>query len=68
MHISLNNRTEMIEDVNQISVADLLKYKKFSFKMIVMKINNQLIKKEDYEITIIKDGDDVLALHLMSGG
>ncbi|MGV8147268.1 MAG: MoaD/ThiS family protein [Alkaliphilus sp.] len=33
-----------------------------------MKINSQLIKKEEYETTQISDGDDVKVIHLLAGG
>jgi sulfur carrier protein len=67
MKIILNNREETL-DCDTISVSELLKVKKFSFKMLVVKINGILVKKNEYEITLISDGDDVMVLHLISGG
>jgi len=40
----------------------------FTFPMIVVKINGRLVKKEDYERMFIGDGDNVEAIHLISGG
>ncbi|MBT3301883.1 MAG: thiamine biosynthesis protein ThiS, partial [Bacteroidetes bacterium] len=40
----------------------------FTFKLLVIKINGVFVKKEKYETTIISDGDDVMVLHLISGG
>ena len=51
-----------------MSVEQLLKIKNFTFPMIIIKINGKLIKKENYSDSIVKDGDDVTALHLISGG
>lgn len=67
MKIHLNNNGETI-DKDQISVSELLVLKNFTFKMLVIKINGKLVKKMDYETTMIHDGDEVHVLHLISGG
>jgi thiamine biosynthesis protein ThiS len=67
MKITLNNRIEFFEE-NTLTFEALFLKKKFSFKMLVTKLNGNLVKKEDRSITQIKDGDDVMVLHLVSGG
>jgi thiamine biosynthesis protein ThiS len=67
MKITLNNREERI-DQNNISVQELIDLKKYSFKMLVTKVNGQLVKKEDREKVFIKEGDNVAIIHLISGG
>jgi len=67
MVIILNNKSEFFEG-DELTVNQILKKKKFTFKMLIIKINGQLIKKSDYDSTIVKDGDDVMILHLISGG
>jgi sulfur carrier protein len=65
--ILLNNREEeFLKD--SISVAEMLVLKKFSYKMRIIKVNGLLISKEKYDSTVIKDGDDVQMMYLMSGG
>lgn len=67
MKILLNNREE--EFVTEtISISEMLLFKRFSFKMRIIKINGVLISKEKYDSTIIHSGDDVQMLYLMSGG
>ena len=51
-----------------ISVSELLVLKNFTFKLLIVKINGQLVKKDEYDLTMIHDGDDVTVLHLISGG
>lgn len=68
MKILLNNRPEEFEEQQQISISALLEQKKYSFKMLVIKVNGQLVVRDAYATTFIKDGDDVMVLHLMSGG
>ena len=67
MKIILNNRAEEFE-AGRLSVTDLLEQKKFTFKMRIVKINGKLVKKEDYNSTIINEGDKVDMIYLMSGG
>lgn len=67
MKIILNNTAEEIQ-VDYLSVKELLEIKNFTFKMIVVKVNGQLIKQTFYENTFIKDGDEVAVMHLVSGG
>lgn len=67
MKILLNNRDEEF-DKESISVSEMLYFKKFSFRMRIIKINGILISKEKYDSTIIRNGDDVQMVYLMSGG
>ena len=67
MKLTVNNREEII-DRESLNITELLEEKKFSFKMLVIKVNGQLIKKPEYNSTQLKDGDDVVVLHLISGG
>jgi len=67
MQLILNNNQEEIPG-NLITVTELLKFKNFTFKMLVTKINGVLVQKSAYESTIIRDGDIVNVLHLISGG
>jgi sulfur carrier protein len=67
MKIALNNREEIIEK-DSLTVQELLELKNFSFKMLVIKVNGKLIKKTEYQVTTLAEGDDVMVLHLISGG
>jgi sulfur carrier protein len=67
MNIILNNNNETF-DADKLSITELLGLKNYTFKMLIIKINGQLVKQEGYSSTYIKDGDDVMVLHLISGG
>ncbi len=67
MNIILNNNSESFEN-KEMSIAEILKVKNFIFKMLVIKVNDKIIKKQEYETTIVKEGDNVVILHLVSGG
>jgi thiamine biosynthesis protein ThiS len=67
MEITLNNTREIILEDN-ITIADLIRIKNFTFRLLVTKVNGQLVRKEDREKVFIKAGDDVMVMHLISGG
>ncbi len=67
MRIILNNTPEEF-DQEIITVDELLKLKKFTFKMLVIRINGNLVKKDEYNTALVRDKDDVMVLHLVSGG
>ena len=67
MKISLNHK-EVSMAGESLSVRELLTMMKFTFPLIIIKINGRLIKKEDYERVFVGDGDNVEAIHLISGG
>lgn len=67
MEITLNNNKEIFQEEN-LTVADLIRIKNFTFKLLVTKVNGQLVRKEDRDKALIRNGDDVMVLHLISGG
>jgi thiamine biosynthesis protein ThiS len=67
MKILLNNREEEF-DAELMSVSEMIKLKKFSFRMRIIKVNGVLIPREKYDSTQIHDGDNIQMLYLMSGG
>ena len=67
MEIKLNNRKETIVG-DEISLDDLIQQKGFTFKLLVTKVNGRLVKKDERNDFIIRDGDDVQVLHMISGG
>ena len=67
MDIILNNRNESF-DTDQLTINELLAVKNFTFKMLVVKVNGELVRRRDFDSTTVKDGDDVMVLHLITGG
>lgn len=67
MNITLNNRPEKFSE-SSLSISELLEKKNFTFKMLIIKVNGEVKKKEDYDKTTINDGDDVKVIHLIAGG
>ena len=51
-----------------MTVQDLLDALKFSFRMIVVKVDGQVVLRKDFGTTEVPDGAEVQAIHLISGG
>ena len=68
MKFLLNNREEIIEINDQLTVRKLLQIRKLSFRMFLVKVNGVLINKDKFDDTVINEGDEVQVLYLMSGG
>jgi len=67
MNITLNNRPESFEQ-DSLSISEILKIKRFSFKLLVIKINGKLIRKAEYDSSFLNEGDDLQIIHMISGG
>ena len=51
-----------------MTVQDVLDALKFSFRMIVVKINGQVVLRKEFATTEVPDGAEMQAIHLISGG
>jgi thiamine biosynthesis protein ThiS len=67
MKITVNNN-EVSMAGETLSVRELLNEMNFTFPLIVVKVNGHLVRKEEYERIFVGDGDNVEAIHLISGG
>ncbi len=67
MKIILNNREEIFE-TGDLTISKLLEVKKFTWKMLIIKVNGKVLKRHEYETTKINEGDDVSVFHLITGG
>ena len=51
-----------------MTVQDVLDVLKFSFRMIVVKLDGQVVLRKDFATTEVPDGTEMQAIHLISGG
>ncbi|MCK5396755.1 MAG: sulfur carrier protein ThiS [Thermoplasmata archaeon] len=66
MSIEVNSQpTEWVEDE---TIKQLLKRMNYTFPLVVVKIDGQVIPKAKYSETIIPDNSNVEVIHLISGG
>ncbi|NQT64907.1 MAG: sulfur carrier protein ThiS [FCB group bacterium] len=58
----------IIDWEENMTIIRILKIMNYTFRMLVVKVNGKLIKKNEYESIIVKPGSDVKVIHLISGG
>jgi len=52
----------------ELTVQDVLDALKFSFRMIVVKVNGKVVLRREFATTPVPDGAEVQAIHMISGG
>jgi thiamine biosynthesis protein ThiS len=67
MIITLNNRKETFSQ-QEMSITRIMDQKSFHFKMLIVKLNGILIPRESWPLTVVRDGDRLDIIHLVSGG
>jgi thiamine biosynthesis protein ThiS len=65
--IRVNNRDD-VEWEEGLTVSALLDHFRYTFAHIIVKINGEVIQREDYPTRTIPDGADVWVIHLIAGG
>jgi thiamine biosynthesis protein ThiS len=65
--IRVNNQYD-VEYRPGMTVQDVLGALKFSFRMIVVKIDGEVVLRKDFATTEVPDGAEMQAIHLISGG
>ena len=64
--IEVNGNT--VDFVEGETVKDLLKRMKYTFPLVVVKINDKVVPRTNFSKTIIPDDSKVAAIHMISGG
>ena len=64
--IEVNSRK--VEWVENETIAQLLKRMKYTFPLVVVKINTKVVPRKDFSKTIIPDVSKVAVIHMISGG
>jgi len=51
-----------------MTVAEILKIRSYIFRMLVIQVNGELVKRGTYDKAVVPDGADVEVIHMISGG
>ena len=65
MRVKINGKAE---DIQEKTIIDILKTKNVEPRMVAVEVNSELIERENYETTFLKDGDEIEFLYFMGGG
>lgn len=68
MKIKVNNKQQEIEG-GKINISELLVENNVEMpEMVSVQLNGELVKREDFEDTSVKENDEVDFLYFMGGG
>lgn len=65
MRVKINGKPE---DIQEVTVLGLLKSRNVDLRMVAVEVNSEMIEREQYETTALKEGDAVEFLYFMGGG
>ncbi len=66
MSIEVNGKN--VDWVKNETVEKLLKRMNYTFPLVVVKINEKVVPKQDFSKTIIPDKSKIAVIHMISGG
>lgn len=66
MSIEINGRK--VEWIKNETVKDLLKRMKYTFPLVVVKINDNVVPRSDFLEVTIPDNSRIAVIHMISGG
>ncbi|MBU0462722.1 MAG: sulfur carrier protein ThiS [Proteobacteria bacterium] len=67
MKLMVNGK--MFSSEKSMAVTDLLKLNKIeSIDMVAVELNNKILKRQDFETTLLNENDKVEFLYFMGGG
>ena len=52
----------------RMTVRDVLTVMNYTFRMLVIKVDGSVVKKDNWDNWSVPEGADVKVIHLMSGG
>lgn len=67
MHITVNRRPEEFPE-SELSVSEVFVRLRFSFPLIITRLNGHLVQRAEWAATMLRDGDVLDADHLIGGG
>ena len=64
--IEVNGRK--VEWVKNETISQLLKRVRYTFPLVVVKINNKIVPRNNFSETIVPDNSNIAVIHMISGG
>jgi sulfur carrier protein len=64
--VTVNGRSVEWED--GMTVSSLLEKCRYTFPLIIVRVNGDLVPRRQFDAHPVEDGDEVDAIHLISGG
>ena len=69
MTLTINGKRETLKQNGSLTVVDLLRVRNVEMPdMVSVQLNGEILNREEFERTRIKDNDEVEFLYFMGGG
>ena len=66
MSIEVNGKN--VDWVQNETVEGLLKRMRYTFPLVVVKINDKFVPKQDFSKVLVRDKSKIAVIHMISGG
>jgi len=66
MSLEVNGRT--VDWVENETVKQLLKRVKYTFPLVVVKINDKVVPRKDFTDVTVPDNSKIVVIHMIGGG
>jgi thiamine biosynthesis protein ThiS len=66
MKILINGETKELS--SELNLSDLLKYFSLPLERVAIELNKKVVRKKDWEIVKIVEGDKLEVIHFVGGG
>jgi thiamine biosynthesis protein ThiS len=66
--VSIKVNGRIVEWVQNETVKELLKRMKYTFPLVVVKINDKVVPRSNFPEEIVPDNSKIAVIHMISGG
>ena len=67
MKLSINGKP-VESSGNCRTITDLINLPEWAGRLMIIELNGEIVSKEDYENTILREGDRIELVHFVGGG
>jgi len=66
--VSIEVNGKNVDWVQNENVEDLLERMRYTFPLVVVKINDKVVPKQDFSKILVPDKSKIAVIHMISGG
>jgi thiamine biosynthesis protein ThiS len=66
MSVEVNGRK--IDWIKDETIQQLLKRMKYTFPLVVVKIDDEVVPRNDFPVTVVPNNSKISVIHMISGG
>jgi len=66
--VSIEVNGRKVDWVENENISDLLKRMRYTFPLVVVKINDKVVPRSEFSDVIVPDNSNVAVIHMISGG